>query len=108
VCQLPNGARGKQGKKTHYAGHFFIMRFDASSQTQHNIRRLMGLEPRLLRCTVVKMGHKLGDISDVPGQAEEMAWTEDAQPRMAIDLEMKREATAKTGELGSSFSYMGV
>lgn len=107
VSQLHNGARGKTGKTTHHAGHWFIMRFDASSQTQHNIRRLMGLEPRLLRCTVVRMGHKLGDIADVPGQAEEMAWTEDAQPRMAIELETQREANASAGGIGSSFSYNG-
>jgi small subunit ribosomal protein S6 len=108
VCQLANGARSKMGKTTHHAGHFFIMRFDASSQTQHTIRRLMGLEPRLLRCTVVKMGHKLGDISDVPGQAEEMAWTEDAQPRMAVEQEMQREDAIRRTGIGSSFAYRGV
>jgi len=47
------------------------MRFDSDGRTQHMVRRTMSLDPRLLRYTVVKMGHRLEEISDVGGRAEE-------------------------------------
>lgn len=46
------------------------MRFDSSAQTQHVVQRTLGLDPRLLRYSVVKMGSKLEDIKDVAGRAE--------------------------------------
>lgn len=46
------------------------MRFDASARTQHAVRRTMGLDPRMIRYSVVKMGSKLSEISDVPGTCE--------------------------------------
>ncbi|GAB7345659.1 hypothetical protein MBLNU457_3947t1 [Dothideomycetes sp. NU457] len=54
----------------YHAGHYFIVRFDASARTQHAVRRTMGLDPRMIRYSVVKMGSKLGEISDVPGTVE--------------------------------------
>lgn len=35
------------------------------------VRRTMSLDPRLLRYSIVRMGHRLGEISDVGGKAEE-------------------------------------
>jgi small subunit ribosomal protein S6 len=47
------------------------MRFDSDGRAQHMVRRTMSLDPRLLRYSIVKMGNKLDEISDVGGQAEE-------------------------------------
>lgn len=46
------------------------MRFDAGAKTQHVVRKTLGLDPRLLRYSVVKMGTTLQDIKDVPGVVE--------------------------------------
>lgn len=35
------------------------------------VRRTMSLDPRLLRYSIVRMGHRLEEISDVGGKAEE-------------------------------------
>lgn len=67
VFQLPKPFRKHQ--VTHYTGHHFLLRFDASPRTQHSLRRTMGLDPRLIRYSVVKLGDKLEDIADVPGIA---------------------------------------
>ena len=69
VFQLPKPTRKHQ--MTHTSGHHFILRFDASAAAQHQLRRTMSLDPRLIRYTLVKMGSKLDDIADVPGDA---AW----------------------------------
>ncbi|WPH01973.1 Hypothetical protein R9X50_00482700 [Acrodontium crateriforme] len=65
---LPKPAR-KQGA-TYHQGHYFILRFDSSARTQHAVRRTLGLDPRMIRYSVVKMGSKLEDIRDVAGKAE--------------------------------------
>ena len=62
--------RIKKYQAFHDTGHYFIMRFDASVKTQHNVRQTMGLDPRLLRYSLTKMGTKLEDIADVGGKAE--------------------------------------
>lgn len=43
------------------------MRFDAGAQGHKMVRNTLGLDPRLIRFSVVKMGHKLEDIASVPG-----------------------------------------
>ena len=40
-------------------GHYFIMRFDSSAATQAEVRRSLGLDPRMIRFSVVKLGDKL-------------------------------------------------
>ncbi|KXL44032.1 hypothetical protein M433DRAFT_166725 [Acidomyces richmondensis BFW] len=65
---LPKPFR-KQGA-TYTQGHYFIMRFDSSAKTQHAVRRTLGLDPRMIRYSVVKMGDKLEDIKDIGGKAE--------------------------------------
>lgn len=65
---LPKPAR-KQGA-TYREGHYFILRFDSSAKTQHTVRRTLGLDPRMIRYSVVQMGSKLQDIKDVGGKAE--------------------------------------
>ncbi|KAF2736009.1 37S ribosomal protein Mrp17 [Polyplosphaeria fusca] len=65
---LPKPAKKLQ--TTHHTGHHFIMRFDASSKAQHALRRTMGLDPRLIRYSVVKMGEKFESVKDVGGIAK--------------------------------------
>lgn len=59
----------------YHQGHYFILRFDSSAKTQHAVRRTLGLDPRMIRYSVVKMGSKLDEISDVGGKAE---WNKNA------------------------------
>ncbi|KZF26753.1 hypothetical protein L228DRAFT_258136 [Xylona heveae TC161] len=63
---------------THSRGHYFIMRFDSSANTQHMVRRTLKLDPRMIRFGMVKMGSKLEEIADVPGKAE---WKSDDSDR---------------------------
>ena len=51
-------------------GHHFIMRFDASGPVQTSIRRTLGLDPRMINFSVVKLGDKLEEIKDVEGKVE--------------------------------------
>ncbi|EDN06941.1 37S ribosomal protein Mrp17 [Histoplasma capsulatum] len=51
-------------------GHHFIMRFDSSSAVQQSVRRTLGLDPRMIRFSVVKLGNKLEEIKDVSGSVE--------------------------------------
>jgi len=67
VFLLPKPARKLQS--IHHTGHHFIMRFDSSAKTQHALRRTMGLDPRLIKYSVVRLGSHLQKIKDVPGEA---------------------------------------
>ena len=49
-------------------GHHFLMRFDASASTQEAVRKTLGLDPRMIKFGVVKMGERLRDIKDVEGK----------------------------------------
>ena len=55
-------------------GHYFIMQFDSSSAVQTEIKRTLGLDPRMIRFSVVKMGSKLGtpqeSMEHVSGKVE--------------------------------------
>ncbi|BCR97288.1 mitochondrial 37S ribosomal protein bS6m [Aspergillus luchuensis] len=51
-------------------GHHFIMRFDASGPVQSAVRRTLGLDPRMVRFSVVKLGDKLEEIKHVDGKVE--------------------------------------
>lgn len=51
-------------------GHHFIMRFDASGPVQASVRRTLGLDPRMINFSVVKLGDKLEEIKDVEGKVE--------------------------------------
>ncbi|KKZ62732.1 hypothetical protein EMCG_00318 [[Emmonsia] crescens] len=46
------------------------MRFDSSSAVQQSVRRTLGLDPRMIRFSVVKLGDKLQEIKDVSGSVE--------------------------------------
>ena len=55
----------------HHVAHYFVLRFDSSSRTQHVLKRSMTLDSRLLRYTMVRLGRTLDDLADVGGKAEE-------------------------------------
>jgi small subunit ribosomal protein S6 len=60
---------------THNTGHYFVVRFDSSARTQHAVRRTLGLDPRMLRYSVVKMGSTLEELRSVVGEVQ---WRADA------------------------------
>lgn len=46
------------------------MRFDASGPVQTAVRRTLGLDPRMIRFSVVKLGDRLEEIKDIDGKVE--------------------------------------
>ncbi|CCX14385.1 ribosomal protein S6 [Pyronema domesticum] len=57
---LPRRTRKHQ---TYYdRGHYFLMRFDSNAGTQQNLRDVLGLDPRMVKFSVVKVGSKLEEI----------------------------------------------
>ncbi|TGZ83976.1 ribosomal protein S6 [Ascodesmis nigricans] len=58
---LPKRVRKHQAYYDH--GHYFLMRFDANGSTQAEVQRIMGLDPRMVRFSVVKVGSKLEEIA---------------------------------------------
>jgi small subunit ribosomal protein S6 len=46
------------------------MRFDASGAVQTSIRRTLGLDPRMINFSVVKLGDKLEEIKDIDGKVQ--------------------------------------
>jgi small subunit ribosomal protein S6 len=72
VFRLPKPTKGltRGGVRAH-AGHYFIVRFDSDAATQKEVKRILKLEPRMLRFSVVKLGTSLEEISAHGGVAEE-------------------------------------
>ncbi|KAJ3479584.1 hypothetical protein NLG97_g8287 [Lecanicillium saksenae] len=54
VFSLPKPISVHQMK--HHHGHYFVMRYDASSKLHSEIRNVMRLEPRMIRASHVKLG----------------------------------------------------
>ena len=61
-------ARAKKHQATHHFGHYFIMRFDSSGKTQQVIRTTLGLDPRMVKFSVIKLGHRLDQVDKVGGK----------------------------------------
>ncbi|KAI9750025.1 MAG: hypothetical protein M1835_001451, partial [Candelina submexicana] len=55
---------------THSSGHYFVMRFDSSGPTQEKVRQTLGLDPRMIKFSVVKLGGTLDAIKDISGKIE--------------------------------------
>ena len=66
--RLPRVTTKHQARYTE--GHHFIMRFDSSGSVQSSIRRTLGLDPRMINFSVVKLGDKLEEIKDIQGKVE--------------------------------------
>jgi len=105
VFHLPRPISIKGGTK-HHIGHYFVMRFDSSSKTQHEIRKTLKLEPRLLRFSVVKLAERLEDMADIGGEAEEWAGYlghrgEGVSDRIWPDTESEAKKETKMGDIGT-------
>ena len=46
------------------------MRFDCSPETQEMVKKTIAIDPRMIRCGVVKMGGTLKEIIDVKGTVD--------------------------------------
>lgn len=57
-CLLPRPTTKYQSQ--YRTGNYFIMRFDSSVAAQQDLQRLLGLDPRMIRWSIVKMAHRLG------------------------------------------------
>lgn len=56
----------------HHKGHYFVMQFDCSASTQQEVRRQLGLNPHMIRFSVVKLGDKLGGYRNQKGKIEDV------------------------------------
>jgi small subunit ribosomal protein S6 len=66
VFALPRAVSRNQMR--HYNGHYFVMRYDASVATQEQVRTTLGLDPRVVRSTSVRLGDgKLGKLARFGG-----------------------------------------
>ncbi|KAI9676628.1 MAG: hypothetical protein M1829_002945 [Trizodia sp. TS-e1964] len=68
---LPKRTRKHQATYDH--GHYFLMRFDCSVEAQNRLRRTLGLDPRMVKFSVVRMADGLATrrgIESVAGQAQ--------------------------------------
>lgn len=54
VFSLPKPISVHQMKHTH--GHYFVMRYDASTTIHKDVRTTLRLEPRMIRAAHVKLG----------------------------------------------------
>ena len=64
---LTKPVRRNQAK--HVDGQHFVMRFDCSPSTQEAVKKMLGLDPRMVKFGVVKLGDgTLKGIKDVQGQ----------------------------------------
>ncbi|KAL9576867.1 MAG: hypothetical protein Q9212_006755 [Teloschistes hypoglaucus] len=62
----------KKHQQTHDSGHHFIMRFDSSPEVQATVRKAIAIDPRMIRCGVVKMvgGDKLVGEHGIRGMSD--------------------------------------
>lgn len=44
------------------------MRFDCSPRTQQLVQKTTAVDPRMIRCGIVRLGSTLKEIADVPGK----------------------------------------
>lgn len=74
VFALPRAVSKHQ--MLHHNGHYFAMRYDASTEAQGIVRRTINLDPRVIRSTSVKLGDgKLESLS----RFGQISWTNSAQ-----------------------------
>ena len=60
----------KKNQLRHDSGHHFILRFDASPAVQELVKKTVAVDPRMVRCGVVRMGGRLKDIAEAKGTVE--------------------------------------
>lgn len=54
--------RTRKHQKYFDRGHYFLMRFDANGESQKGLRNTLGLDPRMVKFSVVKVASKLDDV----------------------------------------------
>ena len=99
VFHMPKATKGPKGSTKHHVGHYYVMRFDASPKTQHMVRRMLGLEPRLLRFSCVRLGRTLRTILE-DGDPRWKSGVRTARRRGSISRTMIFSRTTGDGERG--------
>jgi len=67
IFSLPKKTRKHQAQYTD--GHYFIMRYDASSKIQSDVRNTLALDPRMIKFSTVKLGDgTLESLSRISGK----------------------------------------
>jgi len=80
IFTLPTVTRKHQA--IYREGHYFIMRFDASSKIQDEVRQTLGLDPRMIKFSSVKLGNgKLESMGKIGGR---ILWNEGLEEREEI------------------------
>ncbi|KAL2075667.1 hypothetical protein VTL71DRAFT_610 [Oculimacula yallundae] len=69
---LPKKTRKHQAQYNN--GHYFIMRYDASSKIQDDVRNTLGLDPRMIKFSSVKLGD--GTLEKSSRIGGKMPWKE--------------------------------
>ncbi|KAI9733183.1 MAG: hypothetical protein M1818_007301 [Claussenomyces sp. TS43310] len=72
VSALPKRTRKHQSNYSE--GHYFIMRYDASSAVQDNVRKTLGLDPRMIKFSSVKLGD--GKLESISKYGSKIPWLE--------------------------------
>lgn len=70
------------------SGHHFIMRYDCSPEANRAVQKTVAIDPRTLRCGVVKLGSTLAEIADVPRHVPWRKNREDLRP-LVRDLKVQ-------------------
>jgi small subunit ribosomal protein S6 len=68
---LTKPVRRNQAK--HILGHHFVMRFDCSPSTQEAVRTMLGLDPRMIKFGIVKLGK--GTLESGADVGSKVKWT---------------------------------
>ena len=59
----------KKHQATYHEGHYFLMRFDSSAKAQQQVKTTLGLDPRMIKFSIVRMGRTLEEIGKIEGNA---------------------------------------
>ena len=51
----------------HERAHYFVMKFDSNAGTQQELRSMLGLDPRMVKFSVVKLGSGLREVATKGG-----------------------------------------
>ncbi|KAG4304734.1 hypothetical protein PORY_001787 [Pneumocystis oryctolagi] len=54
----------KKHQQIHYEGHHWTMLFDSNPHTQFEMSRILKLDTRVIRYSIIKLGAKLSEISE--------------------------------------------
>jgi len=66
--------RTRKHQAVYDEGHHFVMRFDSSTKIQDSVRKTLGLDPRMIKFSSVKLGDgKLQTLSKI---GSEIPWAE--------------------------------